>query len=450
MRGGLLENRDWQIGVPPGDSTFWSWEYFSYRLLPCPLCACCKSKILLFGQAEMPDGQLRRGYCLQNGGAQYSTYWAEDSTEDGQPIGATLVWLKFQVANNELLRDLKLPIAFEWEHKLSADTPYHIIQDWDCAENTFSNCDGSKLFVSKNTMQYDPTICPSLVENILDFVDGGVHICSPCTAFTCIRGDINMDSVTYSVADAVLFARYFVSGIGVFIVDRDEQVCATDVNADGRTLMLSDLIYLIRVILHDAVEFPKLTPSSEVASVIVSNNTITTECASPIGAILFEFDGAVTPALLADQMEMISDGNKVLVWSRYGHSIESTSEVISVAGDANLVSVTAVDRDSRVLSTSIVGKAIPPAFALNPAYPNPFNPYTNLSFTLPAALNYNLKIYNVVGQEVRSYASLGQVGLNVITWDGKDNTGVDVASGIYFYKLTAGSFSATRKMVMLK
>ena len=48
----------------PADSIFWSWEYFTYRVLPCPLCACCKYKILLYGQAEMPDGLYRRGYCL--------------------------------------------------------------------------------------------------------------------------------------------------------------------------------------------------------------------------------------------------------------------------------------------------------------------------------------------------------------------------------------------------
>jgi hypothetical protein len=450
MRGALLEGRSWQQGVPPGDSTFWSWEYFSYRMLPCPLCACCKYKILLYGQGEMPDGTLRKGYCLQKGGPAYSTYWAEDYTSNHLYIGATLVWLKFQVANNELLRDLKLPIFFEWEHKLSADTPYVIIQDWDCAENTFSNCEGSLLYVSKNQMQYDPDICPSDVATILDFVDGGVHICSPCTAFTCIRGDINMDSVVNSVADAVLLARYFVTGIGVFIVDRDEQVCATDVNADGRTLMLADLVYLIRVILHDAVAFPKLTPSSEVANVIVYNNIITTECASPIGALLFEFDGTVIPTLLAPNMEMVNDGNKVLVWSREGNSIEATSEVLTFAGDVKLTSVTAVDRDSRDLKTAITARVAPSTFALNAAYPNPFNPFTNLSFTLPEAISYSLKVYNVAGQLVRSYEGMGQVGLNAITWDGKDNAGTSVSSGVYFYKLIAGKFSATEKMVMMK
>jgi hypothetical protein len=257
--------------------------------------------------------------------------------------------------------------------------------------------------------------------------------------------------VVNSVADAVMLARYLVYGIDVFNIDRDNQLCASDINADGRPGMLADLVYLIRVILHDATAFPKLTPSSDIASVIVSNNVITTECASPIGAILFEFNGAVNPTLLATDMEMMNNGSKVLVWSRNGNSIEAASEVLRIVPPkAGLVRVTAVDRDSRELTTAITAKVAPTAFALHPAYPNPFNPFTNLSFTLPEAVSYGLKIYNVAGQLVRSYEAMGQVGLNVITWDGKDNAGNEVSSGVYFFKLTAGKFSATEKMVMMK
>jgi hypothetical protein len=164
--------------------------------------------------------------------------------------------------------------------------------------------------------------------------------------------------------------------------------------------------------------------------------------------MLFEFDGAVEPAPLAD-MEMVHRDNKVLVWSRDGKTI-TTAEILSFTGDAQLVGAVAVDRDTRELKTSIVSKAAPLTFALNPAYPNPFNPVTNLSFTLPQAMNYNVKIYNVAGQLVRSYEGTGSAGLNVISWDSKDNARDEVASGIYFYRLTASDFNATRKMVILK
>jgi hypothetical protein len=462
--GRLLSQRWYTSTIP--ENTLWSWEYFSYRVLPCPLCACCKYKILLYGQAEMPDGLYRRGYCIGKP-ANDSTYWGVDSATyihkpDAQhheswsekvPVGATLVWLKFQVANNELLRDLKLPVVFEWEHKLSDTYPYHIVQDWDCGENTMSNCDGSLLFVSKSTMQYDPAICPDLPvdQRILDFIDGGVHICSICTAFVCVRGDINMDGNAYTTADAVMFARALVFGPeNVFQINLAKQKCATDVNADGRTMMLSDLIYLIRVIQGDATKFPKLGPSSDIANVVVSDGRIAVECASPIGGLLFEFDGKVTPTLLNTDMELLANEGKVLVWSSDGNSINAGSSELLTANGAKLVSVVAVDREGRDLATTITNKVAPSAFALHPAYPNPFNPYTNLSFTLPNAMAYKMNIYNVAGQLVRSYEGMGNVGLNVITWDGKDNLGNAVSSGVYFYKFSAGTYTATNKMVMMK
>ncbi len=466
MRGVLLENRVWQVGVPPGDSTFWSWEYFTYRVLPCPTCACCKYKILLYGRADMPAFDLvHRGYCLTTeylNHPTYSTYWAVDSTEAGQEVGATLVWLKFQVAHNQLLWDLKLPIFFEWEHKLDPDSMV-IIEDWDCAENTMSDCEGNNVYVSKDPLQYEPTVCPDgeNILTILDFVDGGVSLCGPICMIECVRGDIDLNLIAYETADAVLFARYFVHGVGVFTIDPEAQACATDVNADGRDLMLADLIYLIRVIQRDAITYPplipKLGPSSDLANLIVSDGRISVECASEIGGILFEFDGAVTPTLLNTDMELMAHEGKVLVWSSEGKSIQAgVSDLLTFAGAQHefcalrLVSVTAVDREGRDLATTITTKVAPSGFALYPAYPNPFNPYTNLSFTLPRASVYGLKIYNVAGQLVRSYEGMANAGLNLLTWDGKDNLGEEVASGVYFYKLMAGKHGAIRKMVMLK
>jgi hypothetical protein len=288
-----------------------------------------------------------------------------------------------------------------------------------------------------------------IIFNILDFVDGGVHICSPCTSFKCHRGDVNLNHVAYDPADPVLLARAIIFGEVVFW-DIPTQTCASDVNADGRPMMLADLIYMIRVILNDAIPYPKLGPSTDVATVIVFEDKITVECASAVGGLLFEFDGAVSASLLNADMEVLANQGRVLVWSREGNSLTAgASEILSVAG-AELISVTAVDREGRDLATTITHKVAPSTFALHPAYPNPFNPYTNLSFTLPNAVPYSMKIYNVAGQLVRTYDGMGQVGTNVITWDGKDNAGTDVSSGLYFFKLSAGVYNATSKMVLMK
>lgn len=84
-------------------------------------------------------------------------------------------------------------------------------------------------------------------------------------------------------------------------------------------------------------------------------------------------------------------------------------------------------------------------------YPNPFNPSTNIMLTMPVAAELNLNIYNTKGQLVRNLHS-GNVaqGTHSFTWNGKDDKGNTVASGIYFYTATSGNQTQTRKMLMMK
>ena len=101
--------------------------------------------------------------------------------------------------------------------------------------------------------------------------------------------------------------------------------------------------------------------------------------------------------------------------------------------------------------------SVPQAFELSQNYPNPFNPNTTIKFTLPAStddgatLPTTLKIYNVLGEVVRTLVDEPMSpGVHHKIWDGKDGQGNQVASGIYFYRLRAGKFSETKKMVLLK
>jgi len=97
------------------------------------------------------------------------------------------------------------------------------------------------------------------------------------------------------------------------------------------------------------------------------------------------------------------------------------------------------------------GGQMPKAYALQQNYPNPFNPSTEISFDLLAAGKVQLSIFNVLGQNVRSLVDQDmEAGSHVITWDGHADNGTSVASGVYFYRLTAGNFSRTMKMMMLK
>jgi hypothetical protein len=94
---------------------------------------------------------------------------------------------------------------------------------------------------------------------------------------------------------------------------------------------------------------------------------------------------------------------------------------------------------------------VPNLFALSQNYPNPFNPETQIEYALPKASQVKLTIYNLLGQKVTTLVDEFQtVGFKTVHWDGKDDQGTEVASGVYFYKLKAGDFSETKKMILLK
>jgi hypothetical protein len=89
-------------------------------------------------------------------------------------------------------------------------------------------------------------------------------------------------------------------------------------------------------------------------------------------------------------------------------------------------------------------------YALEQNHPNPFNPTTSIRFTLPAAGAYTLTVYDIAGRSVWKSNGSGSVGPNSVVWNGVDSRGSSVASGVYFYKLTSGTFSQTRKMTLMK
>ena len=96
-------------------------------------------------------------------------------------------------------------------------------------------------------------------------------------------------------------------------------------------------------------------------------------------------------------------------------------------------------------------KELPTEFSLSQNHPNPFNPHTIIDYALPQDAEVSLVIYNVLGQKVKTLVNEFQTaGFQGAEWDGTDDRGHVSASGIYFYKLNAGDFTQTRKMVMLK
>ncbi len=97
------------------------------------------------------------------------------------------------------------------------------------------------------------------------------------------------------------------------------------------------------------------------------------------------------------------------------------------------------------------GGRLAESFHLFQNYPNPFNPSTTIAFDLPASNLVRLDIYDLNGRKIKTLLNQQQqAGLHQVVWDGSDEHGVPVASGVYIYRLNAGSVTASQKMILLK
>jgi hypothetical protein len=111
--------------------------------------------------------------------------------------------------------------------------------------------------------------------------------------------------------------------------------------------------------------------------------------------------------------------------------------------------IVVLDRTSTGIDDGVAN--LPNGFDLHQNYPNPFNPETQISFTIPRTLKVSLKIYNIVGQEVRTLVNETKAsGTYTVRWDGSNSQGIKVGSGVYVYTIRAGEFVQSRKMTFMK
>jgi flagellar hook assembly protein FlgD len=96
-------------------------------------------------------------------------------------------------------------------------------------------------------------------------------------------------------------------------------------------------------------------------------------------------------------------------------------------------------------------KALPTVYALSQNFPNPFNPTTTIGYSIPVSGHTSLAIYNLAGQKVRTLVNGMQApSFYKVVWDGKNESGMTVATGTYFYKLVSGNYSKIVKMTLIK
>lgn len=143
---------------------------------------------------------------------------------------------------------------------------------------------------------------------------------------------------------------------------------------------------------------------------------------------------------------MLVDSSKAAVQGKMPW-LKPTS-VQAFESDRNNAIMSLVNGQSNSQSST---QSVDPATLLMSNYPNPFNPSTTISFNLPSVMNCKLEIYNLKGQRVTSLLNETRgAGKHTIIWDGLDEAGRPVSSGIYFYRLTTPQRTISAKMLMIK
>ena len=158
-------------------------------------------------------------------------------------------------------------------------------------------------------------------------------------------------------------------------------------------------------------------------------------------------------------MDLDGDGLRDLVASYKGSSIDSLAGESLAENGFHAFFFEWGDSTQSIDLTSLVGLRATPLTVITPNdyklsqnYPNPFNPVTNIDFTLPISKTVSIKIYNTLGQEVRTLVDNRRytAGTYTVQWDATDNNGNPVASGVYIYKLIFGNFSKSKMMTLVR
>lgn len=273
-------------------------------------------------------------------------------------------------------------------------------------------------------------------------------------------GDLNLNFESYEIGDAVLYSRYFIEGRAVFdplFFDLHERV--SEVNRDGIPLTVADLVYLIRVIVHDAPALAKVAPLApayvwtegnelwletpvELAGLAMTLTGISSDPDSLLPDCRFERKGDTSRFLSIDQDQLrtVVPAGRTLI-ARF----HSSDELMIV-----VMSASTQDGWEMPLVASRI--PVPYAYSLAQNYPNPFNSQTAISYSLPHDGYIELKIFNTLGQHVRMVEQgFRLAGDYSVVWDGQNENGKPAASGMYFYALSYdGARKDIKRMMLLK
>ena len=163
----------------------------------------------------------------------------------------------------------------------------------------------------------------------------------------------------------------------------------------------------------------------------------------------FSFTGGTIPA-----------GESILLTQITGEFTTGSATVIVgpdavVISDPSANSLDANGETSEFNGTATLGVELPAVYALKEAYPNPFNPTTTIEYNVEIAGNVSIVVYDLMGREIKELVNefkspLSNGGVYSFTWDGTNNSGSAVSSGMYIYRMISNDFSKTHRLTLMK
>ena len=176
----------------------------------------------------------------------------------------------------------------------------------------------------------------------------------------------------------------------------------------------------------------------------------------PVGAADVRFENNTKYAEEGGLVEVVSNRESLQI--DYQINVDAGEKMQWILGDQStdqeyeLKDIGHIELDGTADSFMLKRAAeLPKTFVLSQNYPNPFNPVTTINYELPEVSFVTIRVYNLVGQQVTDIVSkVKPAGYHQVMWDGKDQFGEPMASGIYIYSITAKNFHAFKKMVLMK
>jgi len=286
------------------------------------------------------------------------------------------------------------------------------------------------------------------VEGLLNFLDsGGID------PVDCVVGDLNEDT-DINILDIVLQVNII---IGVETNPTSYAECAADINADGVIDVLDVILNINLITQGNGLQraHQRTDEVSSFASIEIDNNTISILSDGKLSGLqmVISTEGSI---VFNNQlnMNMISnetnDIHTVLVYHIDNFLEPGYNLLFEVSEDFEIIETKAVDSQSQYVDVQIAN-ILPETFSLNSIFPNPFNPSTSISLSVPNNSNLILNVFDIRGRLINSlYDGSIDQGSYTFKWDGQNMKGQMVPAGMYICRAESSGSVVTKKITLLK